>query len=89
MPSFPLAGGSSSSSSYLPTSATTTQHQPSKLFNEGGQVPASSSGSGCGKELVTVNKINLVASSVLAKDSTRKVDFDFGTHITFPVLKFV
>ena len=74
MPSYALAGGSSSAPSYL---------------SEGGQAPASSSGSGCGKELVTVNKINLVASSVLAKDSTRKVDFDFGTHITFPVLKFV
>ena len=49
----------------------------------------SSSGSGFGKDLVTVNKINLVASSVLAKDSSRKIDFDFGTHITFPVLKFV
>ena len=88
MPSYALAGGSLASS-YLPTSATTTQHQPSKLLYEGVQVPASSSGSVCGKDLVTVNKINLVASSVLAKDSSRKVDFDFGTHITFPVLKFV
>ena len=89
MPSYGLASGSSSAPSYLPTSAATTQHPPNKLINEGGQLPTSSSGSGCGKDLVTVNKINLVASSVLAKDSSRKVDFDFGTHITFPVLKFV
>jgi len=58
---------------------------------EGGITSCSGTNSGivCSKDLATVNKINLVASSVLAKDSSRKVDFDFGTHITFPVLKFV
>ena len=39
--------------------------------------------------LVAITKKNLVASSVLSKDATRKVDFDFESHKTFPVIKFV
>ena len=67
------------------------QAQPSRGASDSGTITniGCQSGSGCSKDLVTVNKINLVASSVLAKDSSRKVDFDFGTHITFPILKFV
>ena len=38
--------------------------------------------------LVGITKKNLVASSVLSKDSTRKVEFEFETHQTFPVIKF-
>lgn len=39
--------------------------------------------------LIAVNKNNLVASSVLSKDSSRKVDFDFSMNNTFPTVKFV
>ena len=39
--------------------------------------------------LVSITKKNLVASSVLAKDSSRKIDFDFESHKTFPVIKLV
>ena len=39
--------------------------------------------------LITINKTNLVASSVLSKDASRGVEFDFKTHATFPLLKFV
>ena len=39
--------------------------------------------------IVSITKKNMVASSVLAKDSTRKVEFEFETHQTFPVAKFV
>lgn len=38
--------------------------------------------------LITINKMNLVASSVLSKDSTRRLEFDFKTHSTFPIVKF-
>ena len=38
--------------------------------------------------LVAITKKNLVASSVLSKDSSRKVEFEFETHQTFPVIKF-
>ena len=40
------------------------------------------------KTLITINKMNLVASSVLSKDSTRRLEFDFKTHATFPIVKF-
>ena len=30
-----------------------------------------------------------MASSVLSKDASRKVDFDFESHKTFPVVKLV
>lgn len=39
--------------------------------------------------LVSITKKNLVASSVLAKDASRKIEFDFESHHTFPVVKFV
>ena len=39
--------------------------------------------------LVSVTKKNLVASSVLSKDSSRHVEFEFEAHHTFPVVKFV
>ena len=39
--------------------------------------------------LVAITKKNLVASSVLSKDVSRKVDFDFESHKTFPVVKLV
>ena len=39
--------------------------------------------------LVAITKNNLVASSVLSKDASRKVDFDFESHKTFPVVKLV
>ena len=39
--------------------------------------------------LVSITKKNLVASSVLAKDSSRKIDFDFESHKIFPVIKLV
>ena len=39
--------------------------------------------------LVAITKKNLVASSVLSKDASRKVDFDFESHKTFPVVKLV
>ena len=39
--------------------------------------------------IVSVTKKNLVASSVLSKDSSRKVEFEFEAHRTFPVVKFV
>ena len=53
----------------------------------------SSSGGGGGivaeiNTLITINKMNLVASSVLSKDSTRRLEFDFKTHATFPIVKF-
>ena len=53
----------------------------------------SSSGGGGGivaeiNTLITINKTNLVASSVLSKDSTRRLEFDFKTHATFPIVKF-
>ena len=53
----------------------------------------SSSGAGGGivaeiNTLITINKTNLVASSVLSKDSTRRLEFDFKTHATFPIVKF-
>ena len=38
--------------------------------------------------LITINKMNLVASSVLSKDSSRRIEFDFKTHATFPIVKF-
>jgi hypothetical protein len=37
--------------------------------------------------LISVNKINFVAASVLYKDPTRKVEFDFSAHATFPSVK--
>merc|ERR1712150_430363 len=90
-PSYAFAGG--------PNSLSTASHQqaPSNLApqfrgpSDSGSISSIGclNGSGSSKDLVTVNKINLVASSVLAKDSSRKVEFDFGTHITFPILKFV
>jgi len=39
--------------------------------------------------IVAITKKNLVASSVLAKDSSRRVEFDFEAHKAFPVVKFV
>ena len=39
--------------------------------------------------IVGITKKNMVASSVLSKDSSRKVEFEFETHKTFPVAKFV
>ena len=39
--------------------------------------------------IVSITKKNLVASSVLSKDSSRKVEFEFEAHRTFPVMKFV
>ena len=39
--------------------------------------------------IVSIAKKNLVACSVLSKDSARKVEFEFEAHITFPVIKFV
>ncbi len=37
--------------------------------------------------LIAVTKKNFVASAILAKDSGRKVEFEFETHQTFPVIK--
>ena len=74
--------------SHLQSSSNTAQNQL-KSINEGGLITGAANGINSSKDLITVNKINLVASSVLAKDSSRKVEFEFGTHITFPVLKFV
>ena len=39
--------------------------------------------------IISVTKKNLVASSVLSKDSSRKVEVEFDAHKTFPVIKFV
>ena len=39
--------------------------------------------------IVGITKKNMVASSVLSKDPSRKVEFEFDTHKTFPVAKFV
>ena len=38
--------------------------------------------------LITINKTNFVVASVLARDSKRKIDFDF-THQNFPTAKLV
>eukprot|EP00096_Caligus_rogercresseyi_P014492 TRINITY_DN7000_c0_g1_i1.p1 TRINITY_DN7000_c0_g1~~TRINITY_DN7000_c0_g1_i1.p1 ORF type:complete len:696 (+),score=177.29 TRINITY_DN7000_c0_g1_i1:47-2134(+) len=40
-------------------------------------------------KLVSVAKNNFVVSSILSKDSKRKIDFDFSLHKSFPVVKFV
>ena len=38
--------------------------------------------------LISINKNNFVAASVLARDSqSRGVDFDFSLHINFPTVK--
>ena len=37
--------------------------------------------------LVAVAKNNLVVASILAKDPTRRVDFEFAAHPTFPSIK--
>lgn len=39
--------------------------------------------------LIGVCKKNFVVASILAKDSSRKVDFDFGSNSTFPTVTFV
>ena len=37
--------------------------------------------------LISVAKNNLVVASILAKDPTRNVDFEFSAHPTFPSIK--
>ena len=37
--------------------------------------------------LITINKNNFVAASVLARDKSRGIDFDFSLHINFPTVK--
>ena len=37
--------------------------------------------------LITVNKNNFVVASVLARDKSRGIDFDFSLHINFPTVK--
>ena len=37
--------------------------------------------------LIAVAKNNLVLASILAKDPTRNVDFEFSVHSTFPSIK--
>ena len=90
-PTYSLAGGSFSGSTGNQSQAIThhasNQAKSSEYGNTTGVTTCS--GISCSKDLVTVNKMNYVASSVLAKDSARKIDFDFTTHTTFPVLKFV
>ncbi len=39
--------------------------------------------------LIAITKNNLVASSVLSKDSSRPIDFEFGLHSSFPTVKLV
>jgi len=39
--------------------------------------------------LVTINKTNFVAASILARDVSRDIDFDFSLNQNFPVLKLV
>lgn len=41
------------------------------------------------RKLINVNKNNFVASSILAKDLSRKIDFEFFAHSTFPSVRFV
>ena len=91
-PTYSLAGGSFSvsmgnQSQAIPHHPSNQAKSPSEYGNTTGVTTCS--GISCSKDLVTVNKMNYVASSVLAKDSARKIDFDFTTHTTFPVLKFV
>ena len=38
--------------------------------------------------LVAVTKNNLVASSVLSKDSSRAIEWEYGQHNVFPIVKF-
>lgn len=37
--------------------------------------------------LITINKTNFVAASVLARDKSRPIDFDFSLHLNFPTVK--
>ena len=37
--------------------------------------------------LITINKNNFVAASVLARDKSRGIDFDFSLHMNFPTVK--
>jgi len=39
--------------------------------------------------LITINKTNFVVTSVLARDSSREIDFDFSLHQNFPTIKLV
>ena len=39
--------------------------------------------------LITINKTNFVAASVLARDTSREIDFDFNLHQNFPIVKLV
>jgi len=39
--------------------------------------------------LITINKTNFVVASVLARDSKRKIDFEFSLHQNFPTVKLV
>ena len=92
MPTYSLAGGAFSvstgnQSQAIPNHSSNQAKSTSEYGNTTGATTCS--GISCSKDLVTVNKMNFVASSVLAKDSARKIDFDFTTHTTFPVLKFV
>ena len=38
-------------------------------------------------QLITINKTNFVAASVLARDKSRGIDFDFSLHLNFPTVK--
>ena len=39
--------------------------------------------------LITINKTNFVAASVLTRDVTRDIDFDFSLNQNFPIVKLV
>jgi hypothetical protein len=41
------------------------------------------------QSLIGVAKKNLVVASILAKDPSRKVDFDYAANATFPGVKLV
>ena len=39
--------------------------------------------------LITINKTNFVAASVLTRDVSREIDFDFSLSQNFPIVKLV
>ena len=39
--------------------------------------------------LITINKTNFVAASVLARDTSRDIDFDFSLSPNFPIVKLI